>query len=273
MKRRSVLNKQSTKKKIKRDFFAFFNVMYRVGSGFLKMFFFLIIVAIVSFSFVFVYHYLLRSPYIKLEEVEIQGVEEGIKKELIRLSDLNSGLSLLALNLNELKQKMEKHPWVRSVKLERRFPHTLAVQVEKEVPSALLMMDKACYVNRWGEVFKEVSEGEDTDFPVITGISGGGTELLNQLNRSANIIRALEQEKGLWSLAELSEIHLKKDGSISLYFNHLEAEIKVMDGDLAKKMSGLKKVAKHLRGIGRIHQVTGIDLSHMDGAVVSFRKG
>ena len=109
MKRRSVLNKQTIKKKKKRDFFAFFNVMYRVGSGFLKVFFLLIIVAIVSFSFVSGYHYLLRSPYIELEEVDIQGVEEGIKKELIRLSDLNSGVSLLALNLNELKQKMEKH--------------------------------------------------------------------------------------------------------------------------------------------------------------------
>jgi hypothetical protein len=86
-------------------------------------------------------------------------------------------------------------------------------------------------------------------------------------------MRTLESEEGLWSLDELSEIHVENDRGMSLYFSHLAAEIKVKCEDFASKMEGLKRVTEHLSQTGRIHQVTGIDLNHADGAIVSFRKG
>lgn len=290
MKKRSLLNRQSVKGKRKREgkknVFAVYNVIHWFGSGFLKLFILVAVVAMISLSFLYLYHYLLTSPYMKLERVEVKGVDGEIRHDLIQACGLNPDMSLLALRLNELKQKMENHPWVRSVKLERRFPHTLIVRAEKEIPSALVVMDKICYMNRYGEVFKEVCESEEMDFPVITGASEQGSEVSEQLDRAAQIMGILEFEEGLWSLNELSEIHIKKDGGMSLYFNHLAAEIKLMcdqpgierpqpgmAGDLASKMETLKEVAGHLIKTGRIHQVTGIDLNHVDGAVVSFRKG
>ncbi|MBW2118592.1 MAG: hypothetical protein JRH09_11830 [Deltaproteobacteria bacterium] len=60
---------------------------------------------------------------------------------------------------------------------------------------------------------------------------------------------------------------------MSIYFNHMTAEIKLMSYDLQSKMEGLKRVAEHLRRTGRIHQVTSINLNRVDGAVVSFKKG
>jgi cell division septal protein FtsQ len=260
-------------------------MIQRIGSGFLKVFFMFAVIAGISLSFLFFYSYLLTSPYMKLELVEVDGVDETIRKELIQMCGLNSDLTLVALNLNKLKQKMEKHPWVRSVKLERRFPHTLIVQAEKEHPRALAVMDKIYYLNQWGEIFKEVDEWDEMDFPAVTGVSEPGAEGAEQLARAADIMRLLESEEGLWSLSELSEIHVEKDGGISLYFSHLAAEIKLArdlspladthlgpEGDLMNKIDGLKKVAEHLSRTGRIHQVSGIDLSHVDGAVVSFRR-
>jgi cell division protein FtsQ len=168
---------------------------------------------------------------------------------------------------------MEEHPWVRSVKLERRFPHSLVILAEKQIPSALVVTDKIHYMNRHGEIFKEVKDSEEIDLPIITGASLDILEDSEQLHRAARVIKILEAEKGLWSLSELSEIHLKRNRGMSIYFSHLAAEIKVTVEDLADKMDGLNKVAEHLSRTGRIHQVDRIDLSHVDGAVVSFRKG
>lgn len=274
MNKRSVLSKQSIKKRRrKRSFFAVFGVINRIGSGFAKLFCLLLAVAVISLSFLSIYHYLLTSPYVKLRQVNVTGVDSKLRHELIRICGLNSELSLVGLNLNELKLKMEKHPWVRSVKLERRFPHSLFIKAEKQVPSGLVVMDKTYYMNRHGEIFKEVNDSEEMDFPIITGISRDESENREQLHRAARIIKILESEKGLWSLSELSEIHLKKNRGMSIYFNHLAAEIKVTAKDLADKMDGLNKVAEHLSRTGRIQQVTRIDLNHVDGAVVSFRKG
>jgi len=274
MKRRSVLNKQSVKKQKKRDFFAVFRVIPLIGSGLLKVLFVVAGIAVISLSFVFLYYYLLSSPYMKLKQVDIEGVDGKTRQELIQICGLNPDLSLLELNLNELKEKMETHPWIRSVKLIRRFPHTLIVQAEKESPSALVLLKKVSYMNRWGEVFTQVKEWEDMDFPIITGVSEKDPKALKKkLEMASLILKVLEPEKGLWSLNELSEIHVNRDGRMSIYFNHMNAEIRLAPQDLQSKMDGLKKVAEHLRSTGRIHQVTSINLNHVDGALVAFKNG
>jgi cell division protein FtsQ len=274
MKRQSVLNKQFVKKQKKRDFLAFFRVIPIVGSGLLKVLFLVTGIAVISLSFVFLYYYLLSSPYMKLKQVDMEGVDRKIRQELIETCNLNSDLSLLELNLNELRDKMEAHPWIRSAKLIRRFPHTLIVQAEKESPSALVLLEKLSYMNCWGEIFTQVKEWEDMDFPIITGVSEKDPKALKEkLEMASLILKALEPEKGLWSSNRLSEIHVNRDGRLSIYFDHMNAEIKLMPCDLQSKIDGLKKVEEHLRSTGRIHQVTSINLNHVDGALVSFKKG
>jgi len=287
MKRQSILNNQSVRKRGKGSVFLFFNAIHRLGSCLLKVSLLFVVIGVISISFLSLYHYLLKSPYIRLEEVDVRGVDGEIKNDLIKMCGLDDKRSLLALHLNELKQKMEKHPWIRSVKLERRFPHILIVQAEKEIPLALVLRDKVYYMNRRGEAFKEVDKSEEMDFPVITGLSKEEADVKKQLGLAVFIIKILESEEGLWSLNELSEINVKKDGGLSLYFNHLPVEIKLMSDlpaiagsayegkwaeDFSNRLDGLKKVADHLRQTGRIHQVTKIDLNYVDGAVVTFGK-
>ena len=137
MKKRAILTKRSLREKRGRAVFAVFGVIQRIGSGFLKIFLFIVVIAAVSLSFISFYHYLLTSPYMKLEQVDMKGVDGKIRNELIEMCGLNSGQSLLGLNLNKLKKRMDEHPWVRSVKLERRFPHTLIVEAEKQIPSSI----------------------------------------------------------------------------------------------------------------------------------------
>jgi hypothetical protein len=109
------------------------------------------------------------------------------------------------------------------------------------------------------------------DLPVITGVSKQGSEIRRQLEKATHLMKLLESEQGLWSLNELSEIHMNEYGGMSLYFNRISAEIKLADEDLTEKIEGLKKVTKHLAQTGRINQVIGIDLNQVDGAVVSFK--
>lgn len=271
MKKRAILTKRSLKEKRERTVFAVFGVSQRIGSALLKVFLFVAVIAAVSLSFLSLYHYLLTSPYMKLEQVDMIGVDGKIRNELIEMCGLNSEQGLLGLNLNKLKKRMEEHPWIRSVKLERRLPQTLIVEAEKQVPVALALTDRFYYVNRWGEIFKTVSESDDNDFPIITGLSKNSSRAKEQLGRTMYVITVLESQHNLWSLDKVSEIHLRKYGEISLYFNHLRAEITFIWNELGDKIDGLKKVAEHLNQSGKIETVTHINLNYEDGAVVSFR--
>ncbi len=274
MKKRSVLNKQSVKKrKQKRKIrYPAFGIIRQTGPVFFKCFVVFSIIAVTSLSLMYCYHRLLTSPYMRLENVDVNGVEQDIRNDLINMCGLNADINLLALNMKDLKQKIEEHPWIRKIKLERKFPNTLIVDAEKQIPSALVVMDKIYYMNQHNEIFKQINDSDPIDFPVITGVSGKNRKSNWQLHRAGCAIKILKSQKKPWSLKELSEIHVM-DEDIYLYFKHFPAGINVTSDKLEYKIHGLRKVTKYLKKEGKAHKVTGIDLNSEDGVVVSFKKG
>ena len=273
MKRRSVLKRQAVKRKKQGHLSKVWKMIALIGAYFLKACCLVVGLVVISFLFVYVYQYLLQSPYIRLEKVVFTGVDDKIKHELMQKSGLTSDLSLLAVNLHALKETMEKHPWVRSVELEKEFPHTLVIRAEKETPRAIVLADKLYYMNRWGEIFKEADQPGGLDFPVITGIPAGGREREKYLNRAAQVLNIFAAEKAPWSLGDLAEVHIEKNGEVFLYFSSFPAVVQARGEELGRKISDLKKVVEHLKKTGRIRMVKEINLNYRESAVVSFSNG
>ena len=247
-------------------------IIRNIGSGVLKVFLFLSVLTAISLTFVTLYNYLLTSPYMKLAHVEIRGVDKDMRNELLQMGGLTLEQGLLSLKLEVLKKEMEKHPWVRTATVERRFPDTLIVEVQKEEPVMLVLLDQFFYMNRQGRLFKPVSRDEEMDFPILTGLSKTDPDQKGKLDQTAHVLNVLKAQEDRWSLQNLSEIHLNKNGGISLYFNHIRAAIRISRNNLARNMEELKQVAKHLSKSGKINLVTQIDLNHVDGAIVSFKE-
>lgn len=272
MKRKAVLKKQQVKKN-GGGFSELWRRTRRVGSWGLKVSALLAVLAGISLGFVTIYSSLLSSPHIRLEQVEIVGVDEEMKKKLLNMAGLSFDLSLLAIDVDEVQKKLEKHPWIRAAEVEKQFPHSLFIRVEKEEPLALVAADKLYYLNPYGKLFKEVGPDEDVDFPIITGVVSDDLDREKQVGFSLQVLQFLESQKEPWSLKNLSEIHVKKDGEVSLYFSFLPAAVKMKPQNLGSKMEELKKVVEHLSSTGRISMVKAIHLNYGEGAVVSFKKG
>jgi cell division protein FtsQ len=230
-------------------------------------------VGALSLFFVWSYHYVLESPHMMLTDINVEGVDDAFREELLIGAGLSGNVSLLALNLNELKRIFEAHPWVRQARVERRFPHSLHISLEKEIPVAVVVMDRLFYMNRRGEIFKAVDVGESPDFPVVTGVSMLAAESREQLRQAAYVVTCVERQTPPWSTEALSEVHMGVSGHVSLYYKHLNAEIRVASGDFEGKMSGLRQVVSHLRQSGRLGRVAAINLNQENGAVVSMISG
>ena len=270
-KRKPAVKRQAVKRKKRKNPSRLWKLTVLLGTSTLKLSFLLVGLTVLSLLFLSVYQYLLTSPYIRLEQVVIEGVEKELKHELRKMSQLTTDTSLLAIRLNDVKKKLEKHPWIQTIHVERRFPHTLVIQAKKEKPRAMVVTDGLHYMNRLGKIFEKVDPTDDVDFPLITGISMTVEEMEKQLQLAAHILRELEGEKEAWSLEELSEIHLEKEGHASLYFHSLPAAI-VLDGtQMDKKMDDLKRLVQHLEKTGQIRMVKRINLDYTDGGVVSLK--
>ena len=66
----------------------------------------------ISLLFLYLYENLLTSPYIRLERVIVDGVDGKLKHALLKMSELKPDTSLLSVRLDELKQRIEEHPWI-----------------------------------------------------------------------------------------------------------------------------------------------------------------
>lgn len=241
--------------------------------GLMKVSLATVVLAVVSLLFLSMYHYFLTSPYLRLHHVVIEGVDRSLKHQLLKMSGLSPDMSLLALNLNVLKTKLEKDPWIRSIEVEREFPNTLVIKAEKEDPWAILLSDGMYYVNRYGEVFKKVGNSEAMDFPLITGIRLGDKNWRGELDEATQVMNELDGEKRPWSLGNLAEIHMENGYGCTLYFEGFDAGIEVNSRSLRSEVPELRRVVEHLTEIGKIGEVTSIDFNYADGAVVSFREG
>lgn len=273
MRKKGVLRRQTVKGKRKRQVLGVFTVVRVIGSGVLSVMLMGLILGLVSVAFLSFYHFLLTSPCLKLERVVVKGVDSGMRKKLVDLAGLNTGQSLLALNLKDVKLNMEKHPWIRKVNVERRFPHTLVVEAKRQKPCALVVMDKLYYVNGWGEVFGPVEWGEVRDLPVITGLSKNREKARIQLKEAVKVLGRLNKEEGILSSTKLSEIHMSQYQGMSLYFHDLRARIRLSAQHVGREIENLKKVMRDLRRKGRLSQAAAIELDSINAAVVSFRKG
>lgn len=271
--RRAILKRQEVRREKVSLFRATWKTFTFLFSCALKVSCLVIILAVVSVSFLALYQVLIRSPYIRLEKAVVTGVEEGLKKELLEMAQLDFETSLLAVNMAELKRKLERHPWIRSVHVEKNFPHTLTIRAEKQEPWAIVAGESLHYMNRWGNVFKAVDAFEPVDLPVVTGIPPEAEERHSFLDTAVLVLSTLEAEKGAWSLGKLSELHVRGDGSVLLYYASLPVAIKARAVDLGRRMEVLKKVVEHLNRTGRIRMAKAINLEYADAAVVSFRKG
>lgn len=272
MKRKSILDRQSIRKREMKESSRFWKGLRLVSSLSFKIVLFIAGMVSLSLLFLNLYHYLVTSPYVKLEQVVISGADEALKRDVLRMSGLNTDMSLLALNMDEVRKSVEMHPWIRKADLEKKFPHTLMIRVEKEVPRALVALDGLVYMNRWGEIFKEAEGDDNRDFPVITGISREDRTMAERLSLAAGLLESFESETGLLSLEEISEIHFSKEGEVTLYSVGLPVMVKMGDHKLDVKKKELVRLVEHLQKTGRVHRVKAIDLNYPDGAVVSFKE-
>jgi cell division protein FtsQ len=100
------------------------------------------------------------------QRVDAAGVLQAVRNEVRG--------NFFTVDIERLRQSLEKLPWVRSVSIRREFPYRLAVQLEEH--QALARWNNAALVNQQGEVFVAESERvmpEAAPRPDKVRVSGG----------------------------------------------------------------------------------------------------
>lgn len=270
MKRDSVLDHQSVKRYRQRGFLVFKRTLGQLGFSLIRIFLFLLVLGALSLTFISGYQFLSSSPYFRLHNIFVIGVNHDLKKEVIKISGITERESLLSIKPASIKRNIEGHPWIKSVFLKKEFPHTLYIKAESEEAMAIVLLEQMYLMNRDGVIFKKAERDDRIDFPVVTGLSNGDKRNGECLKKVASFLNILVLGDTPLSLKELSEVHVEENGAFTVYFNKLPFKIFFGEDDFSRKIASLRHIIKHLRATHRFYQARSIDLYYTDMAIVAF---
>jgi cell division protein FtsQ len=99
---------------------------------------------------------------------EITGGSPTVRGEVERAAGLYLGESLVSLDGDELRRRLEALPTVRSLRYDRAFPHTLRMLVVPEEPAAVARSGPDSWlVSARGRVIRKVARADLPDMPRI----------------------------------------------------------------------------------------------------------
>jgi cell division protein FtsQ len=220
------------------------------------------------------YRYFQQSGQLNLGEVKIMGCMNVLESEVLDLAKIDFRSNLLKLDLQEVSRRLTQHPWVEKAKVRRDFSgKALIIEVQERVPRALILLDELYLLDRNGQIFKKAELKEKLDFPVLTGLTlqewkqkdPGAEELIHQ---ALEVLDLLEGGK-VFSLKDVSEIHLSKKNGLTLHTLKGGVPIRMGTGEYGDKLSRLEKVLPDLRD--RMRDVEYLALTYPKKVVVKMR--
>lgn len=201
------------------------------------------------------------SSWLALGHVEVEGLQELSKEELLVIAGIGEPVNLLRVRPELLQHRLEQDLRIRRAEVERKFPWNLRIAVEERRPLAYVT---AAYgilaIDRDGTVLNVQRYLKDMRWPFITGISAGQEYIGDKLSQP-QVIMALQflDRLDAKTLEKVSEVHFVTSEKMQLY---LLSGAKVRLGDGTKMTEKAQKVQELVEQLGdKLERVDYFDVS------------
>jgi cell division protein FtsQ len=106
----------------------------------------------------------------KVKSVELEGASRFSIPYILRAAAVTQGEPMLGLDLEDIRQRVEKVGWVKSVRVLRLMPDTLMIAVDERPRLAVWQVGGRSFViDPTGQVIPEADPGLFIDLPLIVG--------------------------------------------------------------------------------------------------------
>ena len=183
------------------------------------------------------------------------------QQELVDLVSAEISGGFLTIDLEALRQNLQRHPWVDSASIRRQWPSTLSVMVIEEVPIA--RWGEAGFLNRLGEQLDIDDNSVLENLSVLRAQYGSSQEMME----SYQMLAALLQPTGL------KLVELQRD-NLGVWRVETARGIKLVLGrdQLGDKLKRLA-LAWNSGLQNELHNIKTIDLRYPNGLAVAWKDG
>ncbi len=205
-----------------------------------------------------------RLPLFALTKVTVDGELARVDMTALR-TEVTPVLvgNFFTIDLQAVRRAFEQVPWVRSVQVQREFPHALRVRVREQDAAALWgEADSGTLVNREGEVFEaDPAALEDERLARLVGPRDQSAPMLAMLGQLAPALEPLQRP--------VESLALSAHGSWRVQLEN-GAALELGTGDAPVLLARLKRLTDTLAGVAqrqgrRVTQLEYADLRYANG--------
>ena len=167
----------------------------KASSKFFQLFLILLILGVVGIAIGGTYKYYSKTDIFLLKGVVIEGNYQLAEQDVMDYLNIELGVKLSDVPTEDYQEKLEKHPWIQSVKVSRRYPSRIKVRIKEEKPVALYRLQK-----KGGSVWYGFSEQgaplpdvslQKNNLPVLEGLAGADSL---ELVRLAQLLKVSKEK-------------------------------------------------------------------------------
>ncbi len=132
----------------------------------------LVIIAALGTAIAFIvfsgYQTATASGFFTLKEVDIRGIERTAEEDIRRI--VTAGVAKAGVwnaDLGEIREKLEKFPFVKSATVSRSLPSGIRVNITERTPAAVVSLSSGKYLVDGEGTMLTAVKGEQADFPVV----------------------------------------------------------------------------------------------------------
>jgi hypothetical protein len=223
--------------------------------------------------------FLTTSSRFAVRKVEVLTKGAADADELVRLAGVPPGANLFALDLEEIRKRVERDPWVHDATVIRELPNRIQITYRSQEPKAILGADSMYYLNGEGVPFYRVQKGDSLAFPLVQvdGKTSDKDLLRERVAESVKILHRFK-ESPLYSdkdLGDMTVIPDSEEGSapylLTLRFPPKNLPVKTAqpgrlytvslgDEDLDRQVKHWEAVMRHLVQTGKKPRLIRLEL-------------
>lgn len=201
----------------------------------------IVFLAIIGGSAYAIYHYLIQSERFNIATIRIIGANLLDEQEILLTAGITVADNLVTVDIDEVKQKVEAMPFIKSCEVKRFMPDTIVIEVQERVPVAAVMINNHLYeVGIEGVVLREIDSLARHTGPMITSLpelnfaQPGQAIAQKELHIALKLWQAFVQQPVSKEIT-VSEIAAKSTEHISMICDEFPFEIRWGYTDVAQQ--------------------------------------
>jgi Cell division septal protein len=222
---------------------------------------------------------ILQSTVFQVTDIKVTGIRVATQRQILDLAGLQQGSSLLRFDAKAAATRIESHPWVERAEIVTNWPSAVEITVREHKPFALVNLEETkerrlYYVNRSGHMFVEVGQGQELDFPVITGVRRDKDVDAGRLARGSladaacSLLAMADKGNAILPIQAVSEVYVDQKQGLIMYLVDRPFPVYFGMDRLQLKYNRLIKVLEQLYTKKQVDGVKEIRMDYLDDKVL-----